>query len=470
MMNQKIRTLSGYIAILLDTCVMFVAYATANLLRFNDVRVHTMSGADYSVLFWFIILDYIAIQIFFRTNTDFLTRDKGRELYLVLKQYLIVFVCVTSYFYLMKLGNTFSRLQLGYFFVLSIVGTYIEHLLLKEILHKMYMTTYAEKVVLVSDSANASSVLDRLREITYISIEYIVLVDKDMAGKKVKGIPVIANMENMEEVLKTVPLDGAFIHTSYTSSGDLKKIIGWLHIMGIKIHLDIPEYGYDYGKKQFGTMGEYGVLTFANYEYDIRDEVIKRIMDICGGIVLFIAMCITLPFVAAGILIQSPGPVFFKQTRIGKNGRRFEIYKFRSMYMDAEERKAELMEKNEMDSGYMFKIKDDPRIFPLGKIIRKLSIDELPQAINIIKGDMSLVGTRPPTEAEFEMYNPYHRRRISIKPGLTGLWQVSGRSSITDFDEIVRLDCEYIDNWNLRLDLKIILKTVWVVLFGRGAE
>jgi len=106
----------------------------------------------------------------------------------------------------------------------------------------------------------------------------------------------------------------------------------------------------------------------------------------------------------------------------------------------------------------------------VGKIIRKLSIDELPQAINIIKGDMSLVGTRPPTESEFEMYNSYHRRRVSIKPGLTGLWQVSGKSSITDFDEIVRLDCEYIDNWNLRLDFNIILRTVWVVLFGRGAE
>ena len=152
-------------------------------------------------------------------------------------------------------------------------------------------------------------------------------------------------------------------------------------------------------------------------------------------------MCIALPFVAIGIAIQSPGPVMFKQTRIGKNGRRFEIYKFRSMYMDAEERKASLMKENEMDSDFMFKIKDDPRIFPVGKIIRKLSIDELPQAINIIKGDMSLVGTRPPTESEFEMYKSYHRRRVSIKPGLTGLWQVSGRSSITDFDEIVKLDC-----------------------------
>lgn len=470
-MNQKIRTLAGYIAILLDIGVMLVAYSVANILRFNTPRAeHIVSSADYVVLLWFVILAYIAVQLFFRTNIDFLTRDKAREAFLVLKQYIIVSLCVMAYFYIMKLGGDFSRLQLGYFFILSVAGTYIEHLLLKKVLQRKYMTTYAEKIVLITDSSNAGNILDELKKITYLSIEYIALVDKDMSGGNINGVPVIANIDNMEEVLKNIPVDGAFIHIPHSASGITEQIMGWLDAMGIKIHLNLREYEYDFGKKQFTTIGKYGVLTYSNYEYEIRDVVIKRIMDICGGAVLFLCMCIALPFVAIGIAIQSPGPVLFKQTRIGRNGRRFEIYKFRSMYMDAEERKASLMKENEMDSDFMFKIKDDPRIFPVGKLIRKLSIDELPQAINIIKGDMSLVGTRPPTESEFEMYNSYHRRRVSIKPGLTGLWQVSGRSSITDFDEIVRLDCEYIDNWNLRLDFKIILRTVWVVLFGRGAE
>ncbi len=469
-MDQKIRTLAKYMAILLDIGVILVAYATANVLRFSHVRTHIMTNADYAVFFWFVIIAYIAVQLFFRTNIDFLTRDKAREAFLVLKQYAIVFACVTIFFYIMKLGDGFSRLHMGYFFIISIVGTYIEHLLLKEVLRRKYMTTYAEKLVLISDSLHAEDVLKELRAINYLSVEYIILTDKDMTGGNVNGVPVIADMNTMEDVLKNIPVDGAFIHIPHGSDDYIKKIIEWLHPMGIKIHLNIQEFGYEFGKKQFGYMGIYGVLTYSNYEYVIRDVVIKRIMDICGGMLLFISMCIALPFVSVGILIQSPGPIFFKQTRIGKNGRRFQIYKFRSMYMDAEERKAELMANNEMDSDYMFKIKDDPRIFPVGRIIRKLSIDELPQAINIIKGDMSLVGTRPPTESEFEMYNPYHRRRVSIKPGLTGLWQVSGRSSITDFDEIVKLDCEYIDNWNLRLDLKIIMKTVWVVLFSKGAE
>lgn len=469
-MNQKIRTLSSYIAILLDIGVILAAYSIANVLRFNTVQIHIMTNADYAALRWFIILTYIAVQLFFRTNTDFLTRDKLREAYLVFKQYIIVSACVMAYFYLMKLGGEYSRLQLGYFFVIALTGTYIEHLILKKLLQQKYMTTYAEKIVLISDSFNAGTVLEELRKIEYLSIEYIALTDKDMTGQNIAGVPVISDMDNMEEVIKNIPVDGAFIYLPYKAAVNTEKIMSWLNAMGIKIYLNLREYGYDFGQKQFTSIGKYGVMVYSNYEYEIRDIVIKRIMDICGGIILFICMCIAFPFVAIGIAIQSPGPVMFKQTRIGKNGRRFEIYKFRSMYMDAEERKASLMKENEMDSDFMFKIKDDPRIFPVGKIIRKLSIDELPQAINIIKGDMSLVGTRPPTESEFEMYKSYHRRRVSIKPGLTGLWQVSGRSSITDFDEIVKLDCEYIDNWNLRQDLKIILKTVWVVLFGRGAE
>ena len=470
-MNQRIKALASYIVILLDIGVMLAAYSIANILRFNTPRVrHIVSDADYAALLWFVILAYIAVQIFFRTNTDFLTRDKVKEAFLVLKQYIIVSLCVMTYFYIMKLGEDFSRLQLGYFFILSVSGTYIEHLLFKKAFRIKYMTTYAEKIILITDSCHAGNILDELKKITYLSIEYIALIDKNMSGRNINGVPVAASMDNMEEVLKKIPVDGAFIHIPYSSSETAGQIMGWLEEMGIQIHLNLWEYEYDFGKKQFTTIGKYGVLTYSNYEYDMRDVVIKRIMDICSGAVLFLCMCIVFPFVAAGIVLQSPGPVLFKQTRIGRNGRRFEIYKFRSMYMDAEEKKEALMKENEMCSDFIFKIKDDPRIFPVGKLIRKLSIDELPQAINILKGEMSLVGTRPPTESEFEMYNSYHRRRVSIKPGLTGLWQVSGRSSITDFDEIVRLDCEYIDNWNLRLDFKIIVRTIWVVLFGKGAE
>ena len=200
-----------------------------------------------------------------------------------------------------------------------------------------------------------------------------------------------------------------------------------------------------------------------------RQLFIKRLMDIAGALVGLVFTLIAFIIFAPIIKLQSPGPVFFTQTRVGRNGRRFKLYKFRSMYADAEARKAELMKDNKMQ-GNMFKVENDPRIIPIGRFMRKYSIDELPQFFNVLKGDMSLVGTRPPTVDEFVLYEAHHRARLGIKPGITGLWQVSGRSDITDFEEIVSLDTAYISNWNLGMDIRILFKTVLVVLKGSGAE
>ena len=186
-------------------------------------------------------------------------------------------------------------------------------------------------------------------------------------------------------------------------------------------------------------------------------------------------------FVGPAIYINSPGPVFFSQIRIGKNGKPFKMYKFRSMYMDAEERKAELMAQNKMSDGRMFKLDFDPRVIGnkvladgtkktgIGEFIRKTSLDEFPQFWNVLKGDMSLVGTRPILPGELEQYELHHRTRIAIKPGITGMWQVSGRSDITDFEEVVELDRSYIENWNMGLDVKILLQTVRAVLSREGS-
>ena len=195
----------------------------------------------------------------------------------------------------------------------------------------------------------------------------------------------------------------------------------------------------------------------------------KRALDIFGGLVGMVILVVATIFVAPAIKLESPGPVFFGQTRIGKNGRRFTFYKFRSMYQDAEQRKKELMAQNEV-KGLMFKMEHDPRITRVGRFIRKTSIDELPQFWNVLRGDMSLVGTRPPTVDEFERYEAKHKCRLSMTPGLTGMWQTSGRSDIKDFDEVVQLDMEYIDNWTILKDIKILFKTVAVVFLGKGSR
>ena len=212
-----------------------------------------------------------------------------------------------------------------------------------------------------------------------------------------------------------------------------------------------------------------------------RQLLIKRVMDIAGGLVGCLLTGIIFIFVAPAIYISSPGPIFFAQERVGKNGKKFKMYKFRSMYMDAEARKAELMKENKLGDGKMFKMDFDPRVIGnkilpdgtkktgIGDFIRRTSLDEFPQFFNVLKGDMSVVGTRPPLVSETELYELHHYARLSIKPGITGLWQVSGRSDITDFEEVVRLDREYIDNWNVGMDIKILLKTVAVVLKKDGS-
>lgn len=204
-------------------------------------------------------------------------------------------------------------------------------------------------------------------------------------------------------------------------------------------------------------------------------------MDIVGGLVGCLFTLIIMIFVGPMIYIASPGPIFFSQERIGRNGRKFKMYKFRSMYMDAEERKKELMAQNKVGDGMMFKMDFDPRIIGnkvlpngkkktgIGQFIRKTSLDEFPQFFNILVGDMSLVGTRPPTLDEWEKYEPHHRARMSFRPGLTGLWQVSGRSNITDFEEVVKLDTKYISEWSVKNDLRIIFKTVVSIVQSDGA-
>lgn len=224
-------------------------------------------------------------------------------------------------------------------------------------------------------------------------------------------------------------------------------------------------------------MGNYTVVTTCINMASAGQLVLKRIMDICGGLAGCILTGIIFLFVAPAIYIKSPGPIFFSQYRVGKNGRKFKIYKFRSMYMDAEERKKELMKQNRVSDGLMFKMENDPRVIGsekgpgkgIGNFIRKISLDEFPQFFNVLKGDMSLVGTRPPTVDEWEKYELHHRARLAIKPGLTGMWQVSGRSEITDFEEVVKLDTKYISEWSFMLDIKILFKTVLIVLGQKGS-
>ena len=209
-------------------------------------------------------------------------------------------------------------------------------------------------------------------------------------------------------------------------------------------------------------------LNFENKQNLKVYEICKRTIDIIGAGLGLILLSPIIAVVACAVKVTSKGPIFFSQKRVGKNGELFEMYKFRSMVVNAEELKGNLEDQNEM-SGPMFKIKDDPRVTKVGKFIRKTSIDELPQLWNVLKGDMSLVGPRPSLPKEVEQFDNWMFKRLSVRPGLTCYWQVSGRNNI-DFEDWMKLDCRYVDERNLWIDIKLIFKTVFVLFGDKNAH
>ena len=317
---------------------------------------------------------------------------------------------------------------------------------------------YLDKMILVTTEGNVDQTLTLLKQIDYTDFYISGIIFLDSTGeKKIGDIPVVAAAENAVEVLQNMVVDQVFIDGSRRNSY-VREIMAACNEMGITTHYNLGSNYRFSGKSIVEDFAGHTVLTTSIKFADTRQLLIV-------GIIFTAILTVILGPI---IYIQSPGPIFFSQERVGKNGRKFRIYKFRSMYPDAEKRKKELMEKNKMQ-GFMFKMDNDPRVTPIGRFIRKTSLDEFPQFFNILKGDMSLVGTRPPTVDEYEQYERHHKVRLAAKPGLTGMWQVSGRSDIVDFEEVVALDKKYIEEWNIGLDLKILCQTVKVVVTGKGS-
>jgi len=241
----------------------------------------------------------------------------------------------------------------------------------------------------------------------------------------------------------------------------LEGVEAWLVADFFKTQISHPTFDEFYGRP---------VLVFRSAPEMSWQGVGKHLVDFFGALVILLLFSLPLLAVALIIKLSSPGPVLFRQQRAGLNGRSFTMYKFRTMVTNAEQLKQELAQLNEM-SGPVFKLTKDPRVTPIGRWLRKFSLDEFPQLINVLRGEMSLVGPRPlPVDEVARFDDVAHRRRLSVKPGLTCLWQVSGRSDVKDFRDWVRLDLEYIDNWSLWLDIKILIRTIPVVLSGAGAR
>ncbi len=325
---------------------------------------------------------------------------------------------------------------------------------------------YAVRTLLVGTRTDYERVLKFLRH-NSMSVDVVGYVSETSTYPEGDDTPFLGNIDNIEEVIHQNSIDQVFFLQHRKHPINLEKHVELCMELGVIARVLVHPYRIGKAQSAICSIGTYPAITYHNVVMNVYVKAVKRICDVLLSIVGIIIFAIPMLITAILIKLDSKGPVIFKQVRVGLNGRHFKMYKFRSMVVDAEARKKELIDKNKVSSGLMFKMEDDPRITKVGKFIRKTSIDELPQFFNVLFGSMSLVGTRPPTVDEVAKYDTRHWRRLSIKPGITGMWQTSGRSEITDFEEVVALDKEYIDNWSLWLDIKILFKTVFQVFFRK---
>ncbi len=467
--------------IIIDIFCLHIALVIAYAIRHGHWNLY----ADKSYLSIAVVMTImdVLIAIMFSSFKNVLKRGEFKEYLAALKHVCMVECSVFCYLFFVQESSLYSRIVFYIFPLFYLLLTICARYLRKKQLKGKLRWAEAKSLLLVTTIEWAPTVIDNIQNWQYgqYSLRGLVILDEDFKGKVVEGIPVISGKEKITNYICREWADAVMIcvppeHYPAEMVQDFQK-------MGIVVHHVIARKSAESDcTQQVERIGTYTVLTTGIRNITGTQLFIKRTMDIVGGLVGCILTIFLTLVIGPAIYMKSPGPIFFVQTRVGKNGKLFKIYKFRTMYPDAEQRKAELQAQNRVPDGRMFKLDFDPRIIGnerdengivktgIGSFLRESSLDEFPQFFNVLKGDMSLVGTRPPTKDEWEKYELHHRARLAIKPGLTGMWQVSGRSEITDFEEVVKLDTKYINEWSLGMDLKILVKTLLVVIGKRGAR
>ena len=417
------------------------------------------------------IISHVCISFFLEYYVGIFERGYFQEAKKIIKYNFIMITIMLIYMFVTKSSQEYSRMTLLLFFFINAGFMGIAHFLYKRHLRKKKKDIRNVELMYVVTSKNRlKKTVEELKKNEYADFRLMGIFisdDDSMVGQTVDGTPIVAPMEDFLDYIRSRVVDRVFVNLSRYDKKNEWITESCLE-MGVTVHINLDQITNNIGNSVVERINDLTVMTASINSVSSRQLFIKRAMDIAGSLVGLVLTGIAFIIFAPIIYMQSKGPILFSQIRIGKNGRKFKIYKFRTMYPDAEERKKELMSKNKMN-GLMFKMDDDPRIIPIGHFLRKSSIDELPQFWNILKGDMSLVGTRPPTVDEYVHYENRHKSRLATKPGLTGMWQVSGRSDITDFEEVVRMDREYIGKWSIGLDVKIVAKTILVLLMKKGA-
>lgn len=476
---------------------IIISFLIAYLSRFgwdpSDVAFRHLKD---STVFLYLLLSFLIVFTFYRYNPITAKRGILRHIKAAFLTNIFMAIIFSTIVYTTHISDSIPCLFFGTFFSINFSISF-SCLFLIHLIKRQYLEHHTKKTIIITDNSSLEKAVYDIQKLNSEDCEIIGITS--LSGKqadrfyKVKILssnlktqpskdtdsfsknPALESIKLKElslstlEYVKRHQVDLVIFSVNHLARKKIEHLIEAFSEMGIDSLITIDSFAIETLETKLEDFGTTNVIRLSPRLFTDGELLLKRLMDIAGALVgCFICLIFGL-IVAPLIFLEDPGPIIFKQKRVGRNGKFFYIYKFRSMYQDAEAKLQTLKDQNEMQ-GFMFKMKNDPRITKIGKILRKTSIDELPQFFNVLEGSMSLIGTRPPTVDEYNQYSAHHKRRISIKPGITGLWQVSGRSEITDFEEIVRLDCFYIDHWSITGDIKILLKTFAAVFTGKGSE
>lgn len=468
-MVKEHATLFRRLIILSDIVVLTAAFLLAYYLRNYFRELYPLS--EYLgllivfVLIWVTVLNFLGMYRSFRTS-----RIKD-ALFVLCQSAIFSFILFGSFLYLFKIQGV-SRSLIILFLVIGFVLLGFKKLMMIGAFRYIRDKGFNfRNILLVGTGPRAQQFMKIIESHPEWGLRIIGLIDDDhnLVNKMIREYRVFGTFEDIPTIIHNNVVDEIVFVVPGLWLRKIQNIIHHCETEGVKVNVAVDIYNPEFSRMKLSRFYSFPILTFESSPDKLGHLLIKRIFDLIFSSIILVLLTPLFLLISLLIRISGPGPIFYKQLRCGLNGRKFYLYKFRTMEIDAEKKLKDLLKYNEMQ-GPAFKLHDDPRVTPIGKFLRRFSLDEFPQFFNVLKGDMSLVGPRPPLPSEVEQYDDWQRRRLRMRPGITCLWQINGRNNITDFNEWANLDLEYIDSWSLGLDFKIFFKTIPVVLTGAGAK
>ncbi|MDP8265849.1 MAG: sugar transferase [Candidatus Aceula meridiana] len=483
MINER-RKVFYTLLIIIDAFVITAAFLAAYFLRKNfhafytfDLFPHaeivneiSLEEGLYANVYLLGLITWIPVLWVVGFYNSFRTSSYLKEVWLLFKASILTILTFGSLAFIFKVEFV-SRMFLGIFIATSSLFLLITRLVVVKITRSLRRRgRNYRQILLVGTGPRAKKFIGLLYKHAEwgLKIKGLLDIDPEKVGKNFFGIKCIGTIDDISKILDRCVIDEVVVVVPRSWLTSIQNLVSICELRGIQVNVASDLFDLNIARATQRDLDGFPLMTFETTFVHEWDLIIKRMFDILfslSGIFFFFPLFL---LVAIIIKITSPGPVFFQQKRVGLNGRPFYLHKFRSMNKNASAQLEKVQHLNEMD-GPVFKIKNDPRVFPFGKILRKTSIDELPQLLDVLVGNISIVGPRPPLPKEVEQYEPWQKRRLSMRPGITCLWQIMGRNKLS-FKQWMELDLQYIDNWSLWLDFKILMRTIPTVIFGDGAS